>query len=71
VQIREIVGGGSYLSQSDLRAHFGLGGSTRVDAVEVSWPSGLKQQFRDLQADRFYVLEEGKNSVRVEIFSHP
>ena len=63
-QIREIAGGGSYLSQSDLRAHFGLGGSTRIDAVQVSWPSGLKQQFRDLQADRFYVLEEGKNSVR-------
>jgi len=70
-QIREIVGGGSYLSQSDLRAHFGLGGSTRIDAVQVSWPSGLKQQFRDLQADRFYVLEEGKNSVRGEILSHP
>ena len=70
-QIREIAGGGSYLSQSDLRAHFGLGSSTRIDAVEVSWPSGLKQQFRDLQADRFYVLEEGKNSVRAEIFSHP
>jgi len=70
-QIREIAGGGSYLSQSDLRAHFGLGGSTRIDTVEVSWPSGLKQQFRDLQADRFYVLEEGQNSVRGEILSHP
>jgi enediyne biosynthesis protein E4 len=59
-QIREIAGGGSYLSQSDLRAHFGLGEAVRADTIEVRWPSGLRQIFRDIPADRFYVIEEGK-----------
>ena len=40
-QIREIEGGGSYLSQSDLRANFGLGKTARAETVEVKWPSGL------------------------------
>jgi hypothetical protein len=63
-QVREIAAGGSYLSQSDLRAHFGLGANSRVDSVEITWPSGLKQSFRDLQADRFYVIEEGAKALR-------
>jgi hypothetical protein len=62
-QIREIAGGGSYLSQSDLRAHFGLGPSTRAESVEVWWPSGLHQVFRDINADRFYVIEEGSERI--------
>jgi hypothetical protein len=60
-QIREVAGGGSYLSQSDLRAHFGLGSNAQVDSIEISWPSGLRQTFRDIATDRFYVIEEGKN----------
>ncbi len=60
-QIREISGGGSYLSQSDLRAHFGLGQNTRAETIEVWWPSGLHQAFRDLEADEFYAIEEGKD----------
>ena len=62
-QIREVAGGGSYLSQSDLRAHFGLGESTKVDSVEIRWPSGLRQLFHDIAADRFYEVEEGKNQL--------
>ncbi len=58
-QIREIVGGGSYLSQGDLRAHFGLGSQTRVDTIEVAWPSGLTEKFHDIEADRFYQVVEG------------
>jgi hypothetical protein len=57
-QIREIAGGGSYLSQSDLRANFGVGDATVISSVDVSWPSGTHQTFRDLAADRFYQLEE-------------
>lgn len=56
----------SYLSQSDLRAHFGLGSTTRIDTVEVSWPSGAKQAFRNLAADRFYFVEEAKDPLPVE-----
>ena len=67
-QIREVAGGGSYLSQSDLRAHFGLGKATRVESIEVSWPSGQKQTFRDLDADRFYTIEEGRDQIGVQRF---
>ena len=68
-QIREVAGGGSYLSQSDLRAHFGLRQSTRVDQVEISWPSGLRQVFRNLAADKFYLIAEGKNVVGQQKFA--
>ena len=68
-QIREIEGGGSYLSQSDLRANFGLGKATQAEVVEVLWPSGLRQAFHDLQADRFYLIQEGSERVTVQRFA--
>ncbi len=63
-QVREISAGGSYLSHSDLRANFGLGAATRVDAVEVTWPSGARQTFKDVEAGRFYVIEEGRDELK-------
>jgi len=62
-QIREIAGGGSYLSQSELRANFGLGTATRVDLVEVFWPSGAKQSFKDVAADKFWQIVEGDSQI--------
>lgn len=67
-QVREIAGGGSYLSQSDLRANFGIGKETRAETVEISWPSGRKQVFHDLAADRFYLINEGQNQVQLQRF---
>jgi hypothetical protein len=58
-QIREIMGGGSYLSQSDLRANFGLGKNIVATNVEVTWPNGARQIFHDIKADQFYLIEEG------------
>jgi hypothetical protein len=55
--------GGSYLSQNDLRLHFGLGKHARVDKVEVTWPSGAKETLANVPVDRFYVVEEGKGIV--------
>jgi hypothetical protein len=69
-QIREIAGGGSYLSQSDLRANFGLGKTSRVETVEVTWPSGLRQVFHNVEADKFYLIEEGKDQLQVQQFTH-
>jgi hypothetical protein len=69
-QIREIYGGGSYLSQSDLRANFGLGAATKVESLEISWPSGSKQIFKDVAADKFYRIEEGKNELGLQPFGH-
>jgi hypothetical protein len=70
-QIREIAGGGSYLSQSDLRANFGLGKATRAETVEVKWPSGTRQVFQNVSADKFYLVEEGKEQLGPQLFSPP
>ena len=70
-QIREIAGGGSYLSQSDLRAHFGLGKASSAETVEVKWPSGLLQTFHGVEADKFYLVEEGKEQLGMQRFSPP
>jgi hypothetical protein len=53
------IGGGSYLSASDPRLHFGLGDADAAEAVEVKWPSGRVDQFRDLRANRYYHVREG------------
>ena len=57
VQVQEVRGGGSYISQNDLRVHFGLGAATRVDRLEVRWPNGLEEEWRDLDVDRIHTLE--------------
>ena len=59
VQLEEVLSGGSYLSQHDLRLHFGLGGHERVDRAEILWPDGKKETLTNLAADRFYVVREG------------
>jgi hypothetical protein len=59
-QIAEVRSGGSYLSQNDRRAHFGLGAAERVDQVEIRWPNGLVEVAKDLSADRFYVAREAQ-----------
>jgi len=59
-QLNEVRGGSSYLSQNDLRLHFGLSGNSIISSVEVSWPSGAKQIFHDLAADFIYTIEEGR-----------
>ncbi len=62
-QMSEVLSGGSYLSQSDLRRHFGLGTASLMDEVEVVWPDGKQQLFHDVQADHFYRLREGGSLV--------
>jgi hypothetical protein len=65
-QIREVAGGGSYLSQSDLRAHFGLGTALEADKVEVKWPSGQVDTFTGVWADKFYLVEEGRHDLQIQ-----
>jgi hypothetical protein len=59
-QRADVVSGGSYGSSSDLRVHFGLGPATKVDKIEIVWPSGTKQTFTVSGVDRFVTVEEGK-----------
>jgi len=65
-QTDEIHSGGSYLSQSDLRVHFGLGSATKIDSLEIRWPSGATDTVKDLAVDKFYAVLEGKGIVPPE-----
>lgn len=49
---------GSYLSSSDKRAHFGLGPETVAQAIEIRWPSGIRQTLRDVKADQILHVDE-------------
>ncbi|HLH07727.1 MAG TPA: CRTAC1 family protein [Terriglobales bacterium] len=62
-QIDEVRSGGSYYSQNDLRVHFGLGKSDKVDLLEVRWPTGVTESFKDLPVNKLFRIEEGKGTV--------
>ena len=64
LQVDEVRSGGSYYSQNDLRLHFGLDQAQVVDSLEIRWPSGQVDTFRNLEVNRLYVVEEGAKSPR-------
>lgn len=66
-QMSEVLSGGSYLSQSDLRLHFGLGPAALVNELKLHWPDGNEQVFQNLAADNFYHLKEGGTPVLVKV----
>ncbi|MFN0122329.1 MAG: CRTAC1 family protein [Blastocatellia bacterium] len=70
-QVDEVRSGGSILSQNDLRLHFGLGKAVLIERAEVVWPSGRKESFANLKANRVIVLEEGKGRVVVDNAARP
>jgi hypothetical protein len=60
-QRADILAGGSFASSSDQRPHFGLGSTTKIDAIEIHWPDGTKQEVTPPSTvDAFFVLTEGK-----------
>jgi enediyne biosynthesis protein E4 len=59
-QVREVKRTLSIYSASDSRAHFGLGDAAKADLVRVQWPSGKMHEFRDVPADRHYVVDEAE-----------
>jgi hypothetical protein len=58
-QREDVLSGGSYLSSNDPRPHFGLGSATKVDDIEVHWPSGTVEHFTVPGVDRIVTLKEG------------
>ena len=62
-ETEEVRSGGGYLSQHDLRVHFGLGEAKKVDSIEIRWPSGKIDTLINLQADKFYAVLEGTGLV--------
>jgi hypothetical protein len=55
----EVRSGGGFLSQSDLRLHFGLGNAAHAEKIVIRWPSGLVETLSDLSANQYYVVREG------------
>ena len=55
---RYIQGGGSYLSQADLRPHWGIPKGSRAESLEIHWPSGLVQVIDDLQQNSTMIIIE-------------
>jgi len=68
-QVREVKAGSSYLGQNDLRQHFGLAEVTRVERLEVSWPSGRVDVVQDLPADYVVSVREGGGVVDRRAFA--
>jgi len=70
-QMREVKSGSSYLGQNDLRVHFGLGDATRVERLDVRWPTGDVETIRDVAADQIVTITEGKGVTGRVGFSSP
>jgi hypothetical protein len=64
--VDEVRSGGSFCSQNDLRIHFGLGARTRVDRLEVAWPSGAADAIAGVDGDQIVVVREGAGVVKHE-----
>ena len=62
ILVDEVRSGSSYISQNDLRVHFGLGSATKLDSVQVRWPSGLTEFFDNLSIDAIDTLKEGSGT---------
>jgi hypothetical protein len=62
-QTAEVHSGGSYISQHDLRVHFGLADAKKIDSVEIVWPAGKVETLSNLQTDKFYDVLEGSGLV--------
>ncbi len=59
-QRADVISGGSYASSNDFRVHFGLGGATKIEGVEIHWPSGAVEHLGLPSVDRLYSVEEGR-----------
>jgi hypothetical protein len=62
------MSGSSYMSQNDFRLHFGLGQAKQADLVEVRWPLGLVESFKNLGANQLLVVQEGHGIIRRDQF---
>ncbi len=62
-QARAALSQTSYYSHDDLRLHFGLGSATGAETIEVRWPSGRVDTFRDIRGGRVIAIKEGTGIV--------
>ena len=69
-QIDEVRSGGSFISQSDFRAHFGLGKAASAD-ISLRWPDGKSETFTAVAGGQIVTIEEGKGITRNQQFTSP
>jgi hypothetical protein len=62
-QIDEVRSGGSYISQSDLRVHFGIGKAQKIDMLEIRWPAGQTEVLKDIKPNQVIIIKEGEGIV--------
>jgi hypothetical protein len=62
-QRADVISGGSYGSSSDQRVHFGLGSASKVDKLEIQWPSGKKEEVVVPGVDLILKVVEGQGVV--------
>ncbi len=62
-QSKMLTSGGSYLSSSELVLTFGLGDRSKIDAIEIRWPSGQTDQLKDVPADQIITIKEGSGII--------
>jgi hypothetical protein len=67
-QIDEVRSGGSYISQNDLRVHFGLGKAEKIDLLEIRWPSGQLDTLKDIKPNQLIFVKETEGIVRTVQF---
>jgi hypothetical protein len=67
----DVISGGSYASSNDFRLHFGLGQASKVDGIEIHWPSGAIEKITVPAVDRFYSVEEGRSVVEPAVAAAP
>ncbi|MBC8230530.1 ASPIC/UnbV domain-containing protein, partial [bacterium] len=60
IQIREVSGGSSYISQNSLAVEFGLGERNKVDSIEIRWPSGIIQQLAKVSVNQSISVVESE-----------
>jgi len=67
-QIDEVRSGGDHVSQSDFRVHFGLGRATKGD-LTIRWPQGNVETIRNIEANQWITVKEGKGIVEHQDFA--
>jgi hypothetical protein len=70
-QFDEVRGGGSYLSQNDLRLHFGLGETKIMESVKIRWPNGNSETLQNISADAIYTITEGQGITNTQRLPAP
>ena len=66
-QVQEVRSGGSYLSQSDLTLHFGLGSAVQADLIEIRWPSGMLDRLTNVSTNQLIRVKEGEGVIKAPL----